>query len=1120
MPKFGRVAILLLSSAAILGAQNVFSSIVGSVTDPGDAALYGAKITATEVNTGLSRTAVADNRGEYLIAQLPLGTYDVTVEAPGFKQEARRGVVLQVDQKARLDFRLQLGATTETVEVTAQAPVVDTDSATAGQVINNRQVIELPLNGRDFSQLPLLAPSVIQAPSVGNTGSGISVAGARSTSNAFTIDGADMIDSGPTRLSLGPSIEVIQEFKIEQNGYSAEFGRYAGGQINLTTKSGTNQLHGGIFEFVRNTALDAKDYFYLPGSLVPELKRNQFGGSVGGPIKKDKTFIFGAYEGTRLDQDFVRLAAVPTAAMRAGDFSQLLQPGNPYIRSGATLQLKNPVTGASIPGNILSSGGLAIDPVAAKILALYPSSNLTGAQAAGAINYSGSQQLHVASDQYNVRVDHRFSSTSQLVGRYTVWRFTPFDPGQSPTSNPAQTGTNAVFLFNGFGVRNEQLNQNAVASHTWIISPSLLNELRASFNRIAPTFTLENPDTANAKDLGITGLDPASVNSCCKGAPSLSIGAFAALGYQAPVPQFRRQNTYQIYDSVSYTKGPHALKFGVDLLEFQQYFFSPGAGVRGSFTFNGQFSAGTSGFGLADLLLGYPSNTSRTVYTTPQIIAYFYQPSYSFYAQDDWKVSRSLTLNLGLRYDLFVPARVKGGEAAAFNPQLGVIQIPGNIQSRFDPANLTLPVKLPVPVQKYDGNSLCETQKSNFSPRVGFAYRPFHDNGTVIRGAYGVFYNVDLLGGLNSCGSTSLWAFGQSFPNPAAGSAPNKTLQNAFPDALATTSFSPIANVPSFHPNTYMQQWNFGIERALGASTVLEARYLGSKGTHLILLMNINQAPLGTAALNSRRPYAALGFTNTITYPDPIGNSSYHALNLRLERRAKSVTLLATYTLAKSLDVSSNSSGPAPMYIYDLSRDHGLSNFDARHRVTASFVYSLPFGRGHRFGSGWNTVLNGALGGWQTSGILTGQTGFALTPVLTGDISATGGNVDRPNLLADPLMPGAIAANAPCVAPAQVKTVLNWMNPCAFATPATGTLGNAARGSISGPGLINFDVSAQKYFSITERHRLEIRAEFFNALNHPNLGTPNVTANSATFGQITSTATAPRQIQLAARYSF
>jgi hypothetical protein len=208
------------------------------------------------------------------------------------------------------------------------------------------------------------------------------------------------------------------------------------------------------------------------------------------------------------------------------------------------------------------------------------------------------------------------------------------------------------------------------------------------------------------------------------------------------------------------------------------------------------------------------------------------------------------------------------------------------------------------------------------------------------------------------------------------------------------------------------------------------------------------------------------------------------------------------------------------MYIYDLSRDHGLSNFDARHRVTASFVYSLPFGRGHRFGSGWNTVLNGALGGWQTSGILTGQTGFALTPVLTGDISATGGNVDRPNLLADPLMPGAIAANAPCVAPAQVKTVLNWMNPCAFATPATGTLGNAARGSISGPGLINFDVSAQKYFSITERHRLEIRAEFFNALNHPNLGTPNVTANSATFGQITSTATAPRQIQLAARYSF
>jgi Carboxypeptidase regulatory-like domain/TonB dependent receptor len=1118
MSKF---VLLLTFCAGIAGAQNISSSITGSITDPADAAIAGAKVVVTELNTGAVRTTTSDGRGEYSVLQIPLGLYQVAVEANGFKQELRRGITLQVDQKAREDFRLQVGSATERVEVTAQVPVIETDSATIGQVVTNRQVTELPLNGRDFSQLPLLAPSVVQAPSVANTGSGISVGGARSTSNAFTIDGADMIDSGPTRLSLGPSVELIQEFKIEQNGYSAEFGRYAGGQINLTTKAGGNQFHGGAFEFVRNTALDAKDYFYVPGTIAPELKRNQFGGSIGGPIRKDKTFFFGAYEGTRLDQDFVRLVAVPTQAMRSGDFSQLLQAGNPYIRNGATLQLKNPVTGANIPGNVFANSGLTIDPIAAKILALYPAPNLTGSQAAGAINYNGIQRLQVTGDQFSARVDHRINANSQFFARYTVWKFTPFDAGQSPTSNPAQTGTNAVFFFNGFGVSNDQMNQNIVISHTQIITPALINEVRASFNRIAPTFTLENPDTANAKDLGISGLDPASLNACCKGAPSLTIGGLAPLGYQAPVPQFRRQNTYQLNDSISYTHGPHSLKLGADLLQFQQYFFSPGAGVRGAFTFNGQFSAGSSGFGLPDLLLGYPATSSRTIYTTPQIIAYHYQSSYSFYAQDDWKVTRDLTVNLGVRYDLFAPAHIKGGEAAAFNPVLGVIQIPGNIESRFDPVNLKLPVKLPVPVQKYGGDTLCETQTTNFSPRFGFAYRPLHNNSTVIRGAYGIFYNVDLLGGLNSCGSTSLWSFAQSFPNPAAGSAPNKSLQNPYPDALATTSFSPVANVPGFHPNTYMQQWNFSIQRSLTPATVLEVRYLGSKGTHLILLQNINQAIVGAGALNSRRPFNGLGFTNTISYPNPVGNSSYHAVNLRVERRASiGLSLLGTYTLAKSLDVSSNTSGPASMYFYDLKLDHGLSNFDLRHRITSSLIYEVPFGKGRRFGSGSSRVVNGVLGGWQTSSIFSAQTGFALTPILTGDISGTGGNIDRPNLLADPLTAGTVAGNSACVAPVQVKTTLNWMNPCAFTVPATGTFGNAARGSISGPGLINLDISAQKYFAFTERQRVEFRVEFFNTLNHPNLGTPNLTANSSTFAQITATSTAPRQIQFGVRYSF
>jgi len=1061
--------------------QNVNASLSGTVTDSSGAVVAGATVTAANEGTELSRTAVSDARGIYVLNVLPVGSYTLTVSLQGFKQAVIHGIVLQVDQQARKDITLQAGSLAQTVTVEGTAPIVQAESSSMGEVVNNQEVTELPLNGRNLDQLALISGGVVPA-NQSNVEAGsastvqtFSVAGGRSNTNAFLIDGVANTDDAIDNSALHPSLEMVQEFRIETNDYSAQFGQYSGGQVNITTKSGTNQFHGSAFEFLRNDALDAKNFFVRPGQAKPPLRRNQFGGSLGGPVKRNKLFFFFSYEGLRYTDGQTGVGTVPTSAMLGGNFSELLQPNNPYTHT--VTQLVDPQTGTPISGNILTS----IDPIGGAIAALYPA----GEPGVLINNYTASPSLVQSDDEYNIRSDYALSSTDAIAGRFTYLRENvnqpyPLGPGISPLV--------------GYGSIQPSTQDNAFVSETHTFSPAVINEFKVGFSRIV--LSVANQNSANvAGQLGITGLDPAAYASY-SGVPTFSIPGFASIAPVNFFPQIRADSTYQLTDNFSWVHGAHSLKFGFDLTRFQLY-QDVNVNVRGSFTFSGQYS----GFGLADLLLGYPSQTSKLQLPGP-LWSYAINSSRSFYALDDWNVSNRLTLNLGLRYELDPPVFYKGGQQAGFNPLLGVIQVPVQTKASISPFLNTPPIPIPVPIQQVDRKTICNEDTTNFAPRIGFAYRPFSNDKTVVRGGFGIFYNMPYTN--TSCGSSGmLWQYSESFIGALKGSTPNITLNNPFPQALLTSAFTPTANYPNQHTTPRVNQYNLDIERALTPTVLFEIGYMGSTGSDLPIALNINQAVQGTGSVNSRRPYASLGLLNTITWNGYQATSSYNALLLHLEKRTShGATFLVNYTYGHALDTGTGSI----QNVYDIAASRGSSTSDIRHRFVASYVYQLPFGRGRSMGSNWNRVVDGLLGGWQTGGIFTYQTGFPLTSTIFGlDNSQTGGLNDRPNVSGSTSL-----ANA---------GIAKWFNTAVFFLPPTGQFGNEETGAIVGPGLVDLDFSLVKNFRIYEQHNLEFRAELFNAFNHPNFLNPVTTFNSPAFGTITG-AEAGREIQFGLRYSF
>ena len=1058
-----RILFVFLWAAILLG-QTPTATVVGVVRDSSGAVVVGARVTARDEGTNIAHEAVTGDEGGYTIPLLTPGVYSVSAEAPNFRRTVQRGITLQVDQKARIDLALELGQVTDLIEVTADAVLTETESASVGTVIDNQKVVDLPLNGRQFYSLAFLAPGTF--PPVQNSTNGFrggfNVAGSSEISNNFTLDGITDNNGSINGPSFRPSIDAIGEFKLLTGVYPAEYGHNSGGQVVVTTKSGSNSLHGTAFDFLRNQVMDAKNYF-TPAGPLPAFRRNQFGATLGGPVVHDKTFLFLSYEGFRLSQQVTALATVPTADMLAGNFSSLAALANPVL-------IRDPATGQPFAGNLIPASRL--NAVGRALAGYYPSpTNATPIGQAPTNNYTFDEARLENLDQATVRLDHTFSARDSLYSTLNYFNDPSFEPSNSLCSSR---------VLPGFGCHVGLTTQLYGLVENHVFAPNLINEARIGYDRLRQPRIQQDSGINFDSQFGITAFYGSVPDN--GGLPATSVTSYSALGGATNLPQDRQDNTYQFVDTVIWNRGRHSVKFGVDITRFgSNYQFVSSS--RGSFNFTNTSGGPTSGYGLADLLLGLPASTSRNPYAPK---AYPRTTAAAVYAQDDFKLTNNLTLNYGLRWELNTPANDKYGINSSLNPATGQLVYPG--------------------LNGYPHN-LYQTDWNDFGPRLGLAWRPLHDDKTVIRAGAGIFYNAQATNnGLSNMLANPPFRQPQTFTSSVASPI---SLSSPFPTANGALTNTLTAINRDFRTAT-VSQWSFGVQRQITANLALDVSYFGSKGTHLPINYNINQpAPgPGTAAqVNARRPYPAWG---NIGWIESVANSDYDSLQAKLEKRySHGISFLTSYTFGRSIDdspgisTSSAASSSTTQNSQNLRGSRGLSDFDVRHRFVFSPVYDLPFGKGRPFLS--QGLLSKALGGFQVSGILALQTGNPLTASYSGNISNTYNNTDRPNAIGDP-------NTGP-------QTVTQWFNTAAFAKPAANSFGNEGRNVIQGPGLKNLDFTLARRFQVGERLTIRFRAELFNSLNHPNFNFPSATADSSSFGAIPS-ALDPRQVQLALKAIF
>ncbi|HVF57572.1 MAG TPA: TonB-dependent receptor, partial [Pyrinomonadaceae bacterium] len=936
------------------------------------------------------------------------------------------------------------------------------DSASLGTVIDNRKVEGLPLDGRNFFELSLLVPGAVPA-AQGSAGSvrgdfAFSVNGAREDSNNFLLDGVYNVDPKLNTFGVRPPVDAIREFEMLTSTYDAAFGRSAGAQVNVVLKSGTNDFHGSLYEFHRNGALDARNYFAPATEPAPKYIRNQFGFSAGGPLVRNRTFFFADYEGTRSREGITRVANVPTLRERAGDFSQSFF-GAPF----------DPFTGQLFPGGVIPIERQSA--VGRAVAALYPAPN----RSTPFQNFVSSPTERDRNDSFDIRVDHTLSGASTLVARYSFGDRALFEPFTGPT----------FALVPGFGDDVTRRSQNAMLGHTHVFSPALVNDLRFAFNRVATAVRQENAGTSINRQVGLPDL---STNPRDFGLSFITVTGFSPLGHEGNNPQNSVTNTFQILDTATYARGRHLLKFGGDFRAVQQNAFRD-VESRGRL----QFSpfAQITGNALADLLLGFPLVTGGARVDNAQHLR---AESYNFFVNDSVRLTPRLTLSAGLRYEYNSPA-VDAEDRA-------------NV---YDPATRSLvPVgTLGIPRSGY------EADKNNFAPRVGLAWTLGEEGRTVLRAGYGVYYDQSPLApGEALYFNAPYFDFNLFFSIPGL----PLTLANPFPSFFPVPLPDSALAIQRDLRTPYMQHWNLNVQQQLGRSRVLEVAYVGSKGTKLLSARDINQPqpsvlPPGLPFVP--RPVPQFDDINIL---ESRASSSYHSLQARFEQRLDfGLGVLASYTWAKSIDDASNfftSAGDPnfPQNSYNLRAERGRSNFDVRHRLSVSYSYDLPFGKGRAFLAD-RGLLSSILSGWQTFGIVTLQTGRPFTVALLSEIDNSGtgrsslgfGANDRPNLVGDATL--------------DRRTPEQWFNAAAFAFPAPGTFGNAGRNILEGPGYQNINASLVKNTGLTERLNLQLRAEVFNLFNHPNFNMPDNFLGSPTFGRITS-ARDPRHIQFGAKLLF
>ncbi len=1123
---------VVLALSTISMAQGFRATVVGRVTDESGAVVPHAKITVTNLGTNESRTVESSDTGDYTIPQLAPGDYSLTAEMAGFGKVVQR-FVLETGQQARVDVTFKVGAVTEQVEVTAIAPLISSENAALGNVVDQKKIVELPLNGRDYLQLAQLQPNVF-APAQGSTlgfRGGFNVAGNSEVANNYIMDGVDNNDETTNQPLHRPILDAVREFKVLTGTYSAEYGRQAGGQVIVNTRSGTNGFHGALWEFHRNSALDAKNFF---APKKPAFRRNQFGGVIGGPIRRDRTFFFAGYEGQRRGQQEASLATVPSKAMKIGDFSALLGPqltdsgGNPITDAlGRPIfrgQIFDPTTRRTLPNGKVVMDAFPGNKIlqsswssqGAGLLALYP--DPTNAGAKNNIASAGAGPFRI--DQFSGRIDHRISERTSLFGAYEFADSKEF----FSLSNPLCSARDVP----GWGCDELQRTQHLSLVATHIFGPRLVAEVRVGYTRFGFFRLQEDRAVDVVNRLRIGGLTDAGRTPLNNGAPELITTGFVTIGGPTNLPQGRHDNTYHYVGNMTFVQGKHTLKWGLDIRRFlfNSFFTSFG---RGSFSFDGRFTRDATGNpatgnDIADMLLGMPLRATRNLGEPFHNALTF---SSGYYFQDDWKVSPRLTLNLGLRYELNLPPVERVNKMASFDPSTNTIKVAGGREAFINPVTKMLEIRSRPDV----GRRLWETNSHDFAPRIGLAWRPFGGTGTVIRAGFGTYYNYQIVGN----GIT-----------PLSRNSPFRKRQTAGPFAATSTTLPNLANVftvgtpstvaPGIQPDfktAYINEWSFGVQREIARDMVLDVSYLGSEGHKLPIPWNINQAIPGPGSVAGRRPFP--GYGNIVGgFISSIGNSSFNAAQVRIERRVGSgLSFISSYTWSKSIDDDSGISTDSDASRHaqnarNLRLERAASDYDASHRWVVSYVYDLPFGRGRHF-SPSSHVANAIVGGWQLTGILTLQSGRPFTVLTGSDASDTDGGNDRPNLIGDPhvLNPGPDRWFNPCTLLADGITRRNCASgdTPAWQVNARGAFGNAGRNVLRGDGLKNFDLGIYRNFQPTERLKIEFRSELFNLPNHPNFFFPNASASSRAFGTVSRAAFqsqtgAQRQIQFGLKLVF
>lgn len=1206
IPIFIALVTLAILSSAPLRAQLYAGSVTGVVTDPTGAVIPGAHLKLVDEEKGFSFTGDSDATGRYVFRQVPPGAYKLTVEAQGFQSQTQSNIKLDVSQNVTVNLAMQVGATQQAVEIQASAPVLATEDAVTGQVLDRKFINDLPLVSRSVFDLAFLTPGVTEVDTncQGCTANNFISNGSRNATADILMDGVTTTNfeqnSGIQVPTYTPSVDAVEEFKLQQSNFSAEFGFSGSTIVNLVTRSGTNSFHGSGYEFFRNQKLDANNFFNnLAGLPVPALRNNNFGSTIGGPIRKNKTFFFGDYEGTRTRSLSTASGGVPSAAERQGNFGELCgAQGGSFDSAGMCSvpggQLWDPYTGVysadaggpvrsgyipfnnlttyMSPGNPKLNGtgyqlpakpGNLIDPVAQKLMQYYPQPNLNvGTSSYNPYNnWQGAGASAGDNDQFDIKIDHRFSDKDLLSGKYSeAWNrgnggINCFGNIADPCNFGPQTGSVHLVAIN----------------HTHTFSPTLL--LNATYG-LTRGFTWSHSITGYYKNLdpvSLLGLPKYMDASGIPQLPTIEVSggyspagpSSASIGTQ-PWSYLREgQETHHLLGTLSWVRGSHELKFGAEGRMHRINFTQPGTpGGLFIYDFTGTSQQPFSGGGdaMASFLIGVGGPGTWGQYEIPNYVS-TQSFQYAGFVQDNWKVSQKLTLNVGLRYDLSLPRTERYNRMNSLDPNVvSPVQVPG--LGTLHGGEIFM---------SSSNRSNYNADYHNFGPRFGFAFKALPQ--TVLRGGYGIFYSTVRSGaagtgplGYSGYDQTTPWI--TSYQND--GATPWGRLSDPFPvvgvkyppgnshGLLNDVGFGASGPIPSRDSITpYEQTWSFGIQRELPSNIVVDATYVGKKGTHLYFggAGGLNYlgpqiehySPDQIAALNTyvNNPFAGVitdpnsplssptiqASALQVPYPQfpngfggdspPWANSSYNAFQLRVEKRfSRGLQFLVTYTFSKSIDDASTTDGNVTWLggttsLQDPNNrrlERGLSTFDIPQVLQFSYVYELPIGRGKPIGGDMPKVLNAVVGGWQTNGIWRFNDGRPIIPGLSGGQSLPTYGGQRPNLVGTPKRNHGS------------DFLTNYFaNPEVFVVPPPFTLGNAPRtiGSVRQPGQANATLSMFKEFPmniIREGMRLEYRFEAFNALNHPQFCGPNTQVNSGAFGTITCTANSPREVQMALKF--